>query len=64
MDEAAAALLEVALSDSDPEIGACIIAAVTQMQLQMTIMRITATAAQASNAPISLNYYMRLVFIF
>lgn len=59
MDEVEAALLEEAAFDSDPDTSAAIIVAITQMQQQMAILRITAACASGLHTSVQLNYYLK-----
>ncbi len=59
MDEARAALLDFANSDPDPELKAAVMATVAALEQQWTILRLTAHAANGSEAHISLNYYLK-----
>ncbi len=59
MDEARAALLDLARSDSDPDFSAAIIAAVAALEQQWTFLRLTAAGASGSEVDISINYYLR-----
>lgn len=59
MDEAVAALMAAAAAESDPDLSAAIMSIVMQVQHQMTLLRLAATAAGGSNAGSPLDYYLR-----